>query len=79
MSTPPTVTIGRLALHPGALTPAQAQRLAELVGLALGRIPFRSAERVSVSVPTQSAQTLEQIADTVVRAIEDALRMDGAQ
>jgi hypothetical protein len=87
VSAPQNVTISRLSLHPGALTEAQARRLAELVGLALGRIPARSADSVpvraadsvAVAVPPQSGKTLEQIADTIARAIEDALRMDGAQ
>ncbi len=79
-TTPPhTVTIGRLSLHPGALSEAEARRLAELVGLALGRVPVRPADSVAVSLPAQTGKTVEQIADAIARAIEDALRLDGAQ
>jgi hypothetical protein len=79
MTAPPPVTIGRLSLHAGPLSDAEARRLAELVGLALGRVPLRPAENVTVSVPPQTGRTVEQIADTVARAIEDQLRIDGVQ
>lgn len=75
------VRIDRLSLHAGPLSEAQARQLAELVGLALGRVPLRSAGAVSVSVPAPSGadgRTVEQLADAVVRAIEAALRVDGA-
>jgi len=76
--TPPAVTIGRLSLHSGPLSEAEARRLAELVAVVLGRIPLRSADRIGVTVPDQTGQTLEQIADAVARGIQDALRLDGA-
>lgn len=79
VTAPQTVTIGRLSLHPGALSEVEARRLAELVGLALGRVPLRSAESAAVKLPAQTGKTVEQIADAVARAIEDALRLDGAQ
>lgn len=75
------VRIDRLSLHAGPLSEAQARRLAELVGLALGRVPLRGAENVSVSVPAldgAGGRTVEQLADAVVHAIEAALRVDGA-
>ncbi|MGO9152914.1 hypothetical protein [Mycobacterium sp.] len=74
-----TVTIGRLSLHPGALSEADARRLAELVALALGRIPLRSADSVAVSLPAQTGKTVEQTADAIAGVIEDALRRDGAR
>lgn len=74
-----TVTIGRLTLHAGALSEAEARRLADLVGLALGRVPMRPTDTVAVSVPAQAGRTVEQIAETVAHAIEDALHADGAR
>jgi hypothetical protein len=76
---PQTVSIGRLTLHPGALSEADARRLAELVGLALGRVPLRAADHVTVTVPDQAAKPVGQIADVVAHAIEAALRVEGAQ
>ena len=75
------VRIDRLSLHAGPLSEAQARRLAELVGLALGRVPLRGAENVSVSVPAlggADGRTLEQLAESVAQALEAALRLDGA-
>lgn len=74
-----TVTIGRLSLHPGALSEAEARRLAELVALALGRIPLRPADNVAVNLAAQTGKTIEQTADAIAAAIEDALRRDGAR
>ena len=74
------VRIDRLSLHAGPLSEAQARRLAELVGLALGRTPLRAAGNISVSVPAldgADGRTVEQLADAVVHAIEAALRVDG--
>jgi hypothetical protein len=79
MTAPQSVTIGRLSLHAGALSDAEARRLAELVGLALGRLPMRPSESVSVSVPAQTGKTVEQIAAAVAHAIEDALRVEGVR
>jgi hypothetical protein len=76
------VRIDRLSLRAGSLSEAQARRLAELVGLALGRAPMLDAgsapRNVSVSVPAQDGRTVEQLAEAVVHAIEAALRVDGA-
>ncbi|HEX8769113.1 MAG TPA: hypothetical protein VF714_12120 [Jatrophihabitans sp.] len=72
------VRIDRLSLRAGSLSEAEARRLAELVGLALGRVPIRSAPNLSVTVPAQDGRTVEQLADAVVHAIEAALRLDGA-
>jgi len=73
------VRVDRLSLHAGALSEAQARRLAELVGLALGRVSLPAAgvpRDVSVTVP--AGGSVEQLAESVVRAIEAALRVDGA-
>lgn len=74
-----TVTIGRLTLHAGALSEAEARRLAELVGLALGRIPVRPADSVAISVPAQPGKSVEQIADVVAHAIEESLRAEAVR
>jgi hypothetical protein len=79
MTAPTAVTIGRLSLHAGALSDADARRLAELVGLALARVPVRPAENVDVTVGPQPGRTVEQLADAVAHAIEDALRVEGAR
>jgi hypothetical protein len=77
--TTPMVTIDRLSLHTGAMSEADARRLAELVGLALGRLPAHVAASaaVSVTVPEQQGRSVEQLADVVARAIEAALRVEG--
>ena len=79
------VRIDRLSLRAGALSEAEARRLAELVGLALGRAALGQASiagagprAVSVTVPAQDGGAVEQLADAVVHAIEAALRLDGA-
>lgn len=83
----PAVQIDRLSLRAGALSEAEARRLAELVGFALGRaalgrLPMpTTAGTVSVTVPASTgtdARTVEQLAEAVVHAIEAALRLDGA-
>jgi hypothetical protein len=65
------------------MSASDARRLAELVGLALGRMgppaPATDTGTVSVSVPPQQGRSVEQIADAVARAIEAALRVDGAR
>lgn len=78
MSAP--VLIDRLSLHAGPLSEAQGRRLAELVGLALGTVPLDSAgvAGVSVTVPHTTGGTVEQLAEAVVRAVQAALRVDGA-
>ncbi len=75
--------VDRLTLRAGALSEAQARRLAELVGLALGRAPMLAGTHrtVSVTVPAAGAdgeRSVEQLAEAVVQAIEAALRVDGA-
>ena len=76
------VQIDRLSLRAGSLSEAEARRLAELVGLALGRVPMpTTAGTVSVTVPASTGtdgRTVEQLAEAVVHAIEAALRLDGA-
>jgi len=74
-----SVSIGRLTLHAGNLSEPEARRLAELVVLALGRLPVRPAETVAVRVPAQPANGVEQLADAVARAIEQALMGEGAR
>jgi hypothetical protein len=72
------VRIDRLSLHAGALSEAQARRLAELVGLALGRVPMPTSgvpRDVSVTVP--AGGSVERLAEAVVQAVEAALRADG--
>ena len=75
------VSIDRLSLHTGPMSAGDARRLAELVGLALGRMaqPPTDTGTVSVTVPPQQGRSVEQIADAVARAIEAALRVDGAR
>jgi hypothetical protein len=73
------VRVDRLSLHAGAMSEAQGRRLAELVGLALGRLSmpaFGVPRDVSVTVP--AGGSVEQLAEAVVRAVEAALRTGGA-
>lgn len=82
--------IDRLSLRAGALSEAEARRLAELVGLALGRAALGRAalgrasiagaapSSVSVTVPAQDGGGVEELAEAVALAIEAALRLDGA-
>ena len=88
-----SISIDRVTLRPGPMSASDARRLAELVGLALGRMgppaPATDTDTgtgtgtgtgtVSVSVPPQQGRSVEQIADAVARAIEAALRVDGAR
>ena len=73
----PRRTIGRLALHARGAVRADARRLAELVALALARVPVRPADNVDVTVAPQPGRTVEQLAGAVAHAIEDALRVEG--
>jgi hypothetical protein len=79
MSAP--VSVDRLTLRTGPMSESDARRLAELVGLALGRMPSLPTSRgtVSVNVPSQPGRTVEQIAEAVAHAIEAALRVEGAR
>jgi hypothetical protein len=79
MTTP--ISIDRLSLHTGPMSVGDGRRLAELVGLALGRMepPKADTGTVSVTVPPQPGRSVEQIADAVTRAIEAALWVEGAR
>jgi hypothetical protein len=79
MTAPQPVTIGRLTLHAGAMSEAEARRLAELIGLALGRVPLRPADSVAIDVPAQTGKSVEQIADAVAHAIEESLRVEAVR
>jgi hypothetical protein len=75
------ISIDRLSLNTGPMSAGDARRLAELVGLALGRMepPKTDTGTVSVTVPPQEGRSVEQVADAVTRAIEAALRVEGAR
>ncbi len=81
--TQPSVQLDRLSLHVGAMSESEARRLAELVGLALGRIPALpnaiEAGKVSVDVPDQTGRSVAEIADAVAAAIEAALRAEAVR
>jgi len=71
------VTIDRLALHAGTMTVDEARRLAELVALALARIPLDAAPpSVAVEVSAPAGRSLEQLAGSVADAIAAALRVE---
>jgi len=74
------VRIDRLSLRAGSLSEAEARRLAELVGLALGRasIAAGAPRAVSVTVPDSPGGGVDELAEAVAQAIEAALRLDGA-
>lgn len=73
------VRIDRLALHAGAMSEAEARRLAELVALALARLTIQTAPEIaSVDVPAQEGRSVEQIAGVVAEAIAAALRVEAA-
>ena len=84
----PAVRIDRLSLRAGSLSESEARRLAELVGLALGRAALGRAalgrasvagpRSVSVTVPARDGGAVEELAEAVAHAIEAALRLDGA-
>jgi hypothetical protein len=82
MTTPTTaaVQVDRLSLHAGSMSEADARRLAELIALALGRLPASAkaldAGNVSVDLAPQAGRSLEQIADAVARQISAALRTE---
>jgi hypothetical protein len=75
--TRPSVQFDRLTLRTGSMSEADARRLAELVGLALGRIPALpkpvDAPKVTVDVASQAGRSVAEIADAVAAAIEAAL------
>ena len=76
----PSVRIDRLSLRAGSLSEAEARRLAELVGLALGRasIGATAPRNVSVTVPDSYGGAVSELAEAVAHAVEAALRVDGA-
>lgn len=69
----PPARIGRLTLHAGPLTEAQARELAEQVAQSLGRLPLRSTESVAVRVPAPASQGVAALRDGIVRALAEAL------
>jgi hypothetical protein len=80
MTQPEAVRIGWLSVRAGVLSDAEARRLAELIGLAVGRrFPLRSAQDVNVALPDQTGRSVDQIADAVAHAIADALCAEGVQ
>ncbi|MEU4244762.1 hypothetical protein [Actinoplanes sp. NPDC026619] len=73
-------TVDRLAITVPAMSPADARRLAELVGSALGRhrtrlVPAR-LEMVRVAVPAGDGD-LERLAEDVAAAVIAALHTTG--
>lgn len=68
-----TARIGRLTLHAGQLTEAEARELAQQVAQELGRLSLRPAADVQVSVPTPGAGGVAALRDEIVRAVADAL------
>jgi hypothetical protein len=82
--TPPRVTadirVDRITLRAGPMSEADARRLAELVALALGRLPMPpkpvDAGTLRIDVPQQAGQGLTEIADAMAAAVEAALRVE---
>jgi len=72
--------IDRLTLNAGGMSEADARRLAELVGAALGRLPAMpkpvDTAKVSVALEAQGGRSLEMVADAVAAAIGAALRAE---
>lgn len=81
--TQPSVHLDRLSLRVGAMSEADARRLAELVALALARIPALpgplESGKVTAEVPAQPGRGLEHIAGAVAAAIEAALRAEAVR
>lgn len=81
--TPPSVRLDRLTLRTGPMSDADARRLAELVGLALGRMPELpgpvAAQKVSVDVAAADARNVGDLADAIAAAIEAALRTEAVR
>jgi hypothetical protein len=80
MSGPANIAVERLTLHAGSMSESDARRLAELVAMALGRLPELSnpvdAAKVSVDVAAQPGRDVAQVADAVADAIAAALRIE---
>ena len=76
------VRIDRLTLRAGALSEPDARRLADLVALALGRLPDRALRPVAaatVDVRPETGANLEQLADAIAAQVADALWVEGAR
>ena len=78
------VKIDRITLRAGAMSESDARRLAELVGLALGRMPATATaattpSSIAVTVSPQEGRSVEQTADSVAAAIADALRIEAVR
>lgn len=78
-----SVRLDRLTLHAGPMSDADARRLAELVAMALARIPDLpgpvSAQKVSVDVPAQDGRGVSDLADVIAAAIEASLRAEAVR
>jgi hypothetical protein len=83
MTGTPNVNIERLTLRAGSMSESEARRLAELVALALGRLPKPpqsvDAAKLSVDVPPQPGRGVAEIADAVAAAIAAALTLDAVR
>jgi len=78
----PQVSIDRLTLRAGDLSEHEARRLADLVALALGRLPQRAVRPVAaatVDVRPETGASLEQLADAIAAQVADALWIEGAR
>jgi hypothetical protein len=73
-----SVDVDRLSLHAGAMSETDGRRLAELVGLALGRLPVlpHPVDTAKVAIDVAPGSTVEQLAEAVAAAIEAALRAE---
>jgi hypothetical protein len=74
------VDVDRLTLRAGPMSEADGRRLAELVAIALGRLPNPpksvAAATLRIDVPPQTGRGLTEIADAVAAAIAAALRVE---
>lgn len=80
LASAPDVSVDRLTLRAGSISEADARRLAELVALAIGRLPMPpesvEAATLSVDVRPQAGRGVAEIAEAVAVAIEEALRIE---
>jgi hypothetical protein len=83
MTATSNVTVERLTLHAGAMSESEARRLAELVALALARLPKPpqsvDTANLRVDVPAQQGRDVAEIADAVAAAITAALTLDAVR
>jgi hypothetical protein len=74
------VSVDRLTLRAGSISEAEARRLAQLVALAIGRLPKPpqsvDAATLRVDVPPKTGRGVAEIADAVAAAIAEALRIE---